>query len=389
MKQFNLPNNWSIKKLGDIFTLSAGGDVDKSLLSKKQDAQHPYPIYANALTDRGLYGYSSNYRVEQESITITGRGDIGKVFYRAGKYTPIVRLVVGVPKEGISAKYMSYACSKIRFFNETTGVPQLTVPQVAGYKVAVPPLSEQKKIARILSCWDTAIEQMQNLISEKKELKRGLMQQLLTGKMRLPMFVKPWKTKPIKDIAEIFTANSKSQYINDAGQYLIVDMGAVSNDATLIAKKKTDYAKDFLYNGDIIMPKDDIGGCNIIGKTVVVPVDNKYIMGDHVFKLVVSSNDGRFISYLINSYGVNKHMRRMTTGSAQLSLAKRDVEKTTLLLPSDIKEQKTIADILMSADSEIDLLNKKLDVLKEQKKGLMQKLLTGEIRVKVDKNGIS
>ena len=208
-----LPNTWLTKKLGDIFSLSAGGDVDKSLFSEKQDEVHPYPIYANALTNQGLYGYSSDYRVGQESITITGRGDIGKVFYRKGKYTPIVRLVVGIPKDNISAKYMSYACSKIRFFNETTGVPQLTVPQVASYKVLVPPLAEQEKIAEILSCWDDAIEQLTDLIAEKKQQKKAIMQKLLTGKQRLPGFNKPWKNVKLGDVGKITSAGVDKKII--------------------------------------------------------------------------------------------------------------------------------------------------------------------------------
>ena len=96
--------------------------------------------------------------------------------------------------------------------------------------------------------------------------------------------------------------------------------------------------------------------------------------------------DAKFISNVINSFDVNKYMRRMSTGSAQLGLAKRDVEKCVLFAPTDLAEQEAIADVLSKADAEIDLLNQQLEVLKEQKRGLMQKLLTGEIRVKVDIN---
>lgn len=379
-----LPNTWLTKKLGDIFSLSAGGDVDKSLFSKKQDEQHPYPIYANALTNQGLYGYSSDYRVEQESITITGRGDIGKVFYRKGKYTPIVRLVVGIPKDNISAKYMSYACSKIRFFNETTGVPQLTVPQVASYKVLVPPLTEQEKIAQILATWDSAIEQLTDLIAEKQQQKKALMQRLLTGKQRLPGFNKPWKNVRLGDIGKITSGKSKSSVLVDDGLFTVVDMGAVSISGRLLEHKKTNLAEDFLQTDDLIMPKDDIGGGNIIGKSILITENNKYVLGDHVFRLVVAEYP-RFISYKINSFYVNKYMRRVCTGSAQLGLAKRDVEKCNLYIPADINEQKAIADVLMAADAEIDLLQQQLQVITEQKQGLMQQLLTGNIRVKIDK----
>ena len=186
-----IPEGWSVKKLEECFKFSAGGDVDKNCFSECKDASHPYPIYANALTNEGLYGYSSKYRIKEECITITGRGDIGKVFYRKGFFTPIVRLITAIPNIGINAKFMSYTCSKIRFFNESTGVPQLTVPQAQWYKVLVPPLPEQKKIAEILGTWDEAIEKLSSLIEQKKLLKKGLMQKLLTGKVRL------FKTSPL------------------------------------------------------------------------------------------------------------------------------------------------------------------------------------------------
>lgn len=360
MKQFNLPNNWSIKKLGDIFTLSAGGDVDKSLFSEKQDVQHPYPIYANALTGRGLYGYSSDYRVEQESITITGRGDIGKVFYRVGKYTPIVRLVVGVPKEGISAKYMSYACSKIRFFNETTGVPQLTAPQVAGYKVAVPSLPEQKKIARILSYWDDAIEQMQNLISEKKELKRGLMQQLLRGKN--------CEEKEFDEAIHVMSGVKKYQIQRSdykfRGAIPVVDQGKAFISAYTDDTTKVYTTLPVIVFGD--------------HTRIIKFIDFPFAIGADGTQLLVSATDMIDIKYLF--YVLENTKIKNLGYSRHLSVLKEHIFK----IPS-IDEQKFVIAILSGADKEIDLLNKKLDVLKEQKKGLMQKLLTGEIRVKVDK----
>lgn len=388
MSQNVRSSNWSIKKLGDIFSLSAGGDVDKSLFSEKQDAQHPYPIFANALTDRGLYGYSSNYRVEQESITITGRGDIGKVFYRAGKYTPIVRLVVGIPKEGISAKYMSYACSQIRFFNETTGVPQLTVPQVSWYKVEVPPLDEQEKIARILSCWDTAIEQMQNLISEKKELKRGLMQQLLTGKIQLPGFRHIWENKKLGDLFNVQKGDGLSkELLKPDGKNKCILYGELYTKYAETIKEvcsKTDADSAVVsQSGDILIPASTTTvGIDLANATALF--ENGVLLGGDINILRKKEElDSAFFAYaLTNVY--KYELARLAQGITIVHLYGEHIKSVRVLVPSN-EEQSVIANILMTADEEIDLLNKKLDVLKEQKKGLMQKLLTGEIRVKVDK----
>ena len=395
MQMNSVPNGWAIKKLGDIFKLSVGGDVDKSLFSKKQDNEHQYPIYANALNNQGLYGYSSAYRVEQESITITGRGDIGKVFYRKGKYTPIVRLVVGVPKKDISAKYMSYACSQIRFFNETTGVPQLTVPQVSWYKIAVPPFAEQKKIAEILGIWDRAIEELTDLIAEKKELKRGLMQRLLTGTQRLPGFTKPWNNTKLGDIGIITSAG--------------VDKKSIEGEKAVKLLNYMDvYKKDFLsasdVNMDVTASDRQIANCNLkrgdvfftpssetrddIAHSAVVMEDVvNGVYSYHIIRLRPTIDiDMKYTAYAFKTGMFYKQVYALCEGSGQrYVLSQNYFRNMKIYIPSDSAEQKAIADVLSKADAEIDLLNKRLDVLKEQKRGLMQKLLTGEIRVKVDK----
>lgn len=266
----------------------------------------------------------------------------------------------------------------------TTSVAAIYWRDCINMKILLPPLAEQEKIAGILGTWDEAIEKLSNLIEQKKLLKKGLMQKLLTGKTRLPGFTQPWKDVKLGKICKLETATSKSAFIDENGKYYIIDMGAVSTEGTLISSKRTNTCEDLLKINDIVMPKDDIGGGNIIGKTAIIKQENTYVLSDHVFKLNIHDSDANFISYLINSYGYNKYMRRMSCGSAILGLSKKDVEKCLLYIPSDISEQQAIADVLSTEDDEINLLNQKLEALKKQKKGLMQQLLTGQIRVKVN-----
>lgn len=380
--------DWPIKKLGDIFTLSAGGDVDKSLFSEKQDIEHQYPIYANALTNQGLYGYSSAYRVEQESITITGRGDIGKVFYRKGKYTPIVRLVVGIPKHDVSAKYMSYACSQIRFFNETTGVPQLTVPQVAWYKVAVPPIGEQKKIAEILGTWDRAIEELTDLIAEKKELKRGLMQRLLTGTQRLPGFSASWKQVKLAELFDVKKGAGLSKDILDKeGKESCILYGELYTTYPEIVRSvisRTDMSEGVRSEyGDILIPgSTTTTGIDLANATALL--EKGVLLGGDINILRKKQElSSEFFAYLL-THAYRFELAKLAQGITIVHLYGESLKNVDVVVPTDTAEQKAIADVLSKADAEIDLLNQRLDVLKEQKRGLMQKLLTGEIRVKVD-----
>ncbi len=383
------PKGWKIQKLDDIFTLSAGGDVNKSLFSESQDLIHRYPIFANALTNKGLYGYSSDYKVEQESITITGRGDIGKVFYRTGKYTPIVRLVVGIPKDNISAKYMSYACSRIRFFNETTGVPQLTVPQVASYKVLTPPLEEQEKIAQILATWDSAIEQLTDLIAEKQHQKKALMQRLLTGKQRLPGFNKPWEKRLLNELFKIYKGRDLSKnLVSISGKHQCILYGEIYTKYSEVIREvvsKTDANLGVpSISGDILVPASTTTQGIDLAKASVVLEDNVLLGGDINILRKKNELSSEFFAYaLTNVYNFN--IAKLTQGITIVHLYPEHLKGLVLYVP-ELSEQKAIADVLMAADAEIDLLQQQLQAIAEQKQGLMQQLLTGKIRVKEDCN---
>ncbi|MBP9999487.1 MAG: restriction endonuclease subunit S [Proteobacteria bacterium] len=395
----NVPFDWKINKLGNV------ADVFDGTHQTPEYVDHGIKfISAEDISDPSAstkyithQAFENNFKIRpnKNDIFMTRIGRIGIPFLLKTDedFAYYVTLALLKLKRDVVPEYLFYFIQSNYFQFELwkrtlhVAFPEKINKDEIGKCLVLYPdnITEQKKIAEILGTWDRAIEALTGLIAEKKELKRGLMQRLLSGTQRLPGFTKPWQNKKIGDITHIATAVSKSQYIKETGPYLIVDMGAVSNEATLIAKKQTDYEGDFLIRDDLIMPKDDIGGGNIIGKTVVIDYNNKYILGDHVFKIRVTSVEcAKFISNLINSFGVNKYMRRVSTGSAQLGLAKRDVEKCVLFVPTELAEQKAIADVLSKADSEIDLLNQQLELLKEQKRGLMQKLLTGEIRVKVD-----
>ncbi len=383
-------------KLSECFTFLVGGDVDKLCFSETKDDMHPYPIYANALTNKGLYGYSSKYKIKDECITITGRGDIGNVFYRKGFFTPIVRLIVAIPRENINAKFMSYACSKIRFFNETTGVPQLTVPQVQGHKVLVPPLAEQEKIAEILGAWDSAIEKLTALIAAKRLQKKGLMQKLLTARIRLPGFTGEWQKQKLGCLFSFHRSLSASRaQLGEIGiPYLhygdIHKTGKTSFNPEKDELPKLDYRENaekyLLKNGDVVFVdasedrKDASRFCVIKNKNNV-----PFLAGLHTVVARPKSDELNvdFSEFLFQSNDFRKQVSILANGMKIFGVSKDILSNIVIRYPQNIAEQKAIADILSKADEEIDLLTRKLDLLQSQKKGLMQQLLTGKIRVKV------
>ena len=229
---------------------------------------------------------------------------------------------------------------------------------------------------------DDLIAELENVRDKKRAIKIGAMQELLTGKRRLPGFNKPWKEVELGEIGRFDTSSGKSAYQDTFGKYLIVDMGAVSSDGKLIANKYMNYAQDFLKYGELVMPKDDIGGGLIIGKTAVIPEDNRYILGDHVFKITVADSENPyFISAAINSDAVSKEIHKLVTGSAQLGLAKSNIKQVVLKVPKEKAEQTAIANILSDMDGEISAINDKINKYKQIKAGVADELLSGRIRL--------
>ena len=185
-KEKALPKGWRKIKLGEIYNISAGSDFNPKEASLTKNEKYPYPIYSNALTNKGLYGHSMYSKYDEDSITITARGDIGTANHRKTKFVAVGRLLVLKNKIPVLNEFVClYINHKIRFFKETTGVPQLTAPQASKYQVILPPLPEQKAIVSLLEKAEKEINLLRTLIKEYHEQKRGLMQRLLTSKWRL------------------------------------------------------------------------------------------------------------------------------------------------------------------------------------------------------------
>jgi type I restriction enzyme S subunit len=177
---------WQEMRVGDLFDATAGGDLVQSRYSDVQDNHYPYPIYANGLEQQGLYGFS-NYAEEPAGvITVTARGTLGQAFYRDTPFVAIGRLLVLKPKVSLDARFFcEYINFGIHFAVESTGVPQLTAPQVSRYLLPVPSESEQRAIASVLSDMDAEIAALEQRRDKTRAIKLGMMQQLLTGRVRL------------------------------------------------------------------------------------------------------------------------------------------------------------------------------------------------------------
>lgn len=170
--------DWESKKLGEIFKISAGGDISKENVSQEKTEVYKYPIYANSEKRNGLYGYSDIYKIDFDCITITGRGSLGLAIARFEKFYPIVRLLVLKPKINLNVSFFENAINQLNILSESTGVPQLTAPQISSYIIGYPSLDEQTKIANFLSAIDDKINHVNTQLEQTQIFKKGLLQQM-------------------------------------------------------------------------------------------------------------------------------------------------------------------------------------------------------------------
>lgn len=365
----------------ECFHISAGRDLKKDCFSHKQTEYYSYPIFSNSLENKGLYGYTSKPRHKAGCITITGRGMLGVAEYRRTDFDAIVRLLVLCPKCQIDGyvvtEYINY---RKPFYFESTGVPQLTAPQIANIAIPIPPMEEQRKIAEILGVWDEAIEKQSRLIEKLELRKRALMQRLLTGRTRLPGFIDNVQYKKLKPFivekserntnqtyTNVLSVTNNRGFINQAEQF----DREVASDNT--ANYKLVHRGQFAYNPSRV----NVGSLDLLQTYDLGILSPMYI----VFE-TRPTMDPKFLFYQLKSSWFVGHIPMYVQGSVRDSLSFDGLENMRFWIPS-LPEQKAIAEVLTTADKEIATHRKKLDALRLQKHGLMQQLLTGKTRVKI------
>jgi type I restriction enzyme S subunit len=245
--------------------------------------------------------------------------------------------------------------------------------------IAVPPKSEQDKTVEFISVWDKAIAKVEEIITSKKRYKKGLMQQLLSGKKRFPEFEdEPWIEVKL---GEIFNERKEKDCTHLDLVAITTDNGVIDRDE--LDRKDTSSSNKDNYKriapGDIgyntmrmwqgVSGYSELEGIVSPAYTIVSPIEDKV--------------DGRFMSYLFKYPPIIDLFRRYSQGlvSDTLNLKYDNFAQIKVTIPQSLKEQKKIRNTLLAADQEIELLKEKLEAFKKQKKGLMQKLLTGKVRV--------
>lgn len=245
--------------------------------------------------------------------------------------------------------------------------------------VALPKIDEQDEIAEILSTADKCIELKEKLLQEKQKQKKGLMERLLTGRIRVNGFNEKWSTIKLGSAIDVI----KKESLQNPQDYnlLTVKLHVKGIEATDKKPNATEKGRPYYLRepGELLIGRQNFHN----GGIGVVPKDMKgYIASNAITSLQVINGDLEFYYYYLSNPYFYKRVDNIIGGTGQKEISETMLKKLKVTIPTSVDEQKQIAKIISMADNEVKLLEKEIELLKEQKKGLMQLLLTGIVRVR-------
>ncbi len=347
---------WEQRELGEETTeMVAGGDIDKNLIQ----SEGKYPVIANALTNDGIVGYYKNeYRIKAPAVTVTGRGDVGHAQARNVDFTPVVRLLSVKSKHDIY--FLENAINTLRIVIESTGVPQLTVPQLAKYQIAFPEsLDEERKIGEYFRNLDRLITLHQRKCERLENLKKGMMQKLFSQEVRFKddngHEFPEWEEEKLGAKCSITTGKKDANAMNKIGQYKFF---TCSHDDFMI--------DTYSFDGDAIL----IAGNGDIGYTKFY--SGKFDAYQRTYVLMNFINNVNFVKSSIDYY-LPRKINSDALGGAMPYIKLKTLTELKIQIPC-LEEQKKIADCLSKYDDAIEIYKRQIAAWKELKRGLLHEM---------------
>jgi type I restriction enzyme S subunit len=393
-----VPKNWRLLALSDCATIERGrfshrprnapefygGCIPFVQTGDVSNSGGVITAYSQTLNERGL---SISKLFPKGTLLMTIAANIGDVAELGFDSACPDSLVAILPKDGLNSgylrRYLEFLKARIHYLAPQNAQKNISVEFLEPLPVLLPPLPEQQKIAAILGAWDRAIEKLQALVMAKTERLRALRQQLLTGTRRFPEFRKErWTHVYLSDVVTHeprLTTKPKGVFLaagvrsHGKGVFLKPDFDA------------EDIALDELYE----LRTDDLV-VNITfgweGAVAIVPPEANGALVSHRFPTFVFRPSVSFPGYFRHVVRLRKFVFEVglaSPGGAGRNrvLSKKGFLRVPIDLPS-LEEQQRIAAVLNACEREVRLVEAELGAVKQQKRGLMQELLTGEIRVK-------
>lgn len=385
-----IPEKWKDKKLGDVGKVC----MCKRIFANQASNTGEVPFFkigtfgkeADAYISKGLYeDYKQRFSYPQKGdVLISAAGTLGRTIVFEGKdaYFQDSNIVwLATDKELLCNEYLYHYYKVIKWgASEGSTIARLYNGIICNTHIALPDVEEQKQIATVLSEIDELISLTEKQISKKKAIKQGAMQELLTGKRRLPGFSGEWETRTLHEISNEmvdgpFGSNLKTEHYTTERQVRIIQLSNIGeagwNNANV---KYTTFSHAAELQRCIVQPGSIlIAKMMTAGRAIICPDNEKsYILGSDVVKVVPNSSvDSRYLVYATKSRFYLDQIADDTQGSTRARTSVSKLRKTAILFPEK-DEQISIADILSEMDMEIAALEGKIAKYRQIKQGMMQ-----------------
>lgn len=404
-----IPDGWSESELGDLADFKSGGTPSKMndnnwggdfpWVSAKDLKSHLISRAELGLTQvgRGLANIApvGAVLVLVRGMTLLKDVPIGLVTRQVAFNQDIKALIA---KTAVIPAFLSYLLverkQSIRALVNTAnhGTGRLDTDLLKGLPVLLPPLSEQRRITGILSTWDRAIEMVEALAANARTQKKALMQSLLTGKKRLPGFEEEWATLTLDKAAQIIVSNvDKKSSDAERAVRLCNYMDVYRSDRIeadmnfMVATAADAQIRKFgLRAGDVLITKDSETPDDIAIPSYVASTAPDLVCGYHLAIIRPrKGTDGLFLKFYFEHPHTRHFFASRANGATRFGLTIDAIQTAPIALPS-YDEQKRIGEVVGAAELEIARLHPIAEGLRQEKSALMQQLLTGKRRVKVD-----
>lgn len=401
-----IPEDWKVKTIGDIFEFKNGLNASKdcfgfgSPIINYTDVYRQKPLGRSNIKGKVFLSKSDvkRFQVQKNDVFFTRTSETPEeVGYSSVLLEDVEDCVFSGfvlrarPKlQVLAPAYCVYSFSTKQVRNAiingcTYTTRALTNGRVlSSIPIPIPPLAEQTRIATALSNIDALISELGILIEQKRAIKQGAMQKLLTGKKRLKGFSEPWGKKKLGEILSLKNGFAfKSETYCAIGKYKIITIANVQNGRLDLTdyNSVTDIPASIQQHQKLSIGDILISMTGNVGRVCRVDSSN-CLLNQRVGLLEIRPNvNSDFVFTALNTNAFENAMRDKGQGAAQANINKSDIEDYALLMPSGEEEQSAIASVLTSMDNEITALELKKAKYEQIKQGMMQQLLTGKIRL--------
>jgi type I restriction enzyme S subunit len=381
-----VPTDWKEVRLGEICEIYQPTTIGGKDLKESGE----FIVYGA----NGPIGRYDRFNHEESEVTVTCRGaTCGTVNVTPPRVWITGNAMVVRPRAQTLSKLMlKYILQALDYSEVITGAaqPQITGAGLSPCQILVPPLKEQEVIAEALSDADAAIESLDDLIVKRRDVKQAAMQQLLTGRTRLPGFTANWEEVRLGDLGSTFgglTGKSSKDFGEGNSRYVtfmnVMLNVVLNNQGTEKVRIGNGERQSQLLEGDVIFngsseTPEEVG----FGSAVPIELSGLYL-NSFCFgfrRKDLKSLDPKFFAYLTRSPLGRDIIRPMAQGSTRYNIAKTNLLNGRFPLPP-LEEQEAIAEALTVMDDELEALTEQVSKLRMVKEGMMQDLLTGKVRL--------